>query len=115
LNHWQQSALHVAAAIAERIIRRELSQTPEITLELIAEALQLSSGMTDVTVHVSPQDYANIGTQIHRLVNYTERLGSSSIAVDESISPGGCIVKTKFGQIDQQIESQLKRIEEELG
>ena len=31
-----------------------------------------------------------------------------------NISAGGCRVETKFGEIDQQIESQLRRIEEDL-
>src|SRR3954469_23103558 len=35
LGRWEQSALHVATAIAGRIIQRELSQDPQITLEVI--------------------------------------------------------------------------------
>ena len=35
LNRWEQSALKVATAIAERIIRREVAQDPQITLDLI--------------------------------------------------------------------------------
>ena len=42
-------------------------------------------------------------------------LAPSAIVADDAVSPGGCCVKTKFGVIDQQIESQLRRIEEELG
>jgi flagellar biosynthesis/type III secretory pathway protein FliH len=30
------------------------------------------------------------------------------------VSPGGCVVETQQGRIDQQIETQLARIEEEL-
>src|SRR4051812_748305 len=68
LNRWEQSALRVASAIAERIIRRELSQKPQITLHLISEALRLASGMTEVSLHISREDYENLGSQINRLV-----------------------------------------------
>jgi len=33
---------------------------------------------------------------------------------DPDITPGGCRVDTQFGSIDQQLETQLARIEEEL-
>ncbi|HVT30062.1 MAG TPA: FliH/SctL family protein [Lacipirellulaceae bacterium] len=114
LSGWENSALKVASAIAERIIRRELSQQPQITLDLVADTLHLAAGMSEVTVHISPADHENLGTQIRRLTETLGRLSPASIVADPSITPGGCRVKTKFGEIDQQIESQLRRIEEEL-
>lgn len=115
LNRWEQSALKVATAIAERIIRRELSQQPQLTLDLITDALRLAAGMAEITLHISPTDYENLGQQITALSNTLGQLAPSAIVADVTITPGGCRVKTKFGDIDQQIESQLRRIEEELG
>jgi flagellar biosynthesis/type III secretory pathway protein FliH len=115
LNRWEQSALKVACAIAERIIRREISQNPQITLDLISDALRLAAGMTEISLHVSPTDYENLGTQINRLAETVGHLAPSAVVADADISPGGCCVRTQFGEIDQQIESQLRRIEDELG
>lgn len=114
LGRWERSAVKVSTAIAERIIRRELVREPQITLDLIADSLRLATGATDITLHVSPSDYDNLGTQINRLAETLAKLAPSSIVADASIAPGGCRVETKFGEIDQQIESQLRRIEEEL-
>jgi flagellar assembly protein FliH len=114
LSRWEQSALKVASAIAERIIRRELSHDPQITLDSIADALRLAAGMTEISLHISPTDYENLGTQIDRLAETLGHLAPSAIVADATITLGGCRVKTKFGEIDQQIESQLRRIEEEL-
>jgi flagellar assembly protein FliH len=114
LAHWEQSAVKVSSAIAARIIRRELAHEPQITLELVAESLRMATGMTEITLHVNPADYENLGTQINRLADTLSQLTPNDIVADPSISPGGCRVETKFGQIDQRIESQLKRIEEEL-
>ena len=115
LNRWEQSALKVATAIAERIIRREISQDPQITLDLIADALRLAAGMTEISLHISPTDYENLGTQITRLAETVGHLRRARLLPTPRCQPGGCCVKTKFGEIDQQIESQLRRIEEELG
>jgi flagellar assembly protein FliH len=114
LNRWEQSALKVATAIAERIIRREVAQDSRITLDLIRDSLRLAAGMTDISLHISPTDYENLGTQITRLAETVGHLAPTSIVADPDVTPGGCCVKTKFGEIDQQIESQLRRIEEEL-
>jgi flagellar assembly protein FliH len=114
LAHWEQSAVKVASAIAKRIVRRELASAPEITLSVVAESLRLATGAAEITLHVNPTDYEHLGTQINRLAESLGQLSPNEIVADASISPGGCRVETKFGLIDQQIESQLKRIEEEL-
>jgi len=48
------------------------------------------------------------------LIDEMAALGSAEVTADAQITPGGCRVETRFGSIDQQFESQLKRIEEEL-
>jgi flagellar biosynthesis/type III secretory pathway protein FliH len=114
LIRWEQSAVKVACEIAKRIIGRELSEDPQITLDTVAEALRLASGMTEITLHISPADYQNLGTQIKRLTETLGGLAPSTVVADATITPGGCRVKTKFGEIDNQIEAQLERIQEEL-
>jgi flagellar assembly protein FliH len=114
LDRWEQSAVSVATAIAERIIRRELARDPQISLDLIREALRLAAGASEITLLVSPTDHHNLGTQIQLLAASLARLAPSSVMADPNIEPGGCRVLTKFGEIDQQIKSQLDRIEREL-
>src|ERR1700675_4837940 len=67
LRRWEESAVAVAAAMAQRIIRRELTQHPEITLDLIREALKLAAGAADITVHINEADYEHLGPQITQL------------------------------------------------
>jgi flagellar assembly protein FliH len=114
LRRWEESAVAVAAAMAQRIIRRELTQHPEITTELIREALKLAAGAADITVHLNEADYGHLGPQIEQLAHTLLRLTPAQIQADPEITPGGCVVKTKHGEIDQQIEAQLARIQEEL-
>jgi flagellar assembly protein FliH len=114
LRRWDESAVAVATAIAQQVIRREIRQLPEISLELIRDALRLAAGAADITLHVSQTDYEHLGPQVTQLAQKLSQLAPANIVADPAISPGGCIVKTKYGQIDQQIESQLARIREEL-
>lgn len=114
LTHWEASAVHVAAAIAERIIRRRLPEHPEITLTLLREALELAAGSSQLQILMNPDDYRAMGPQAEMLVKELSGLASARFVPDPEITPGGCRVETRFGAIDQQFEAQLKRIEEEL-
>jgi flagellar assembly protein FliH len=114
LTHWERSALHVVTAIAERVVRRQLEKEPAIALDIVAEALRLAAGSAEITLQVNPTDYENLGTQIARLATTLGRLAPSQIISDPEISAGGCRVVTKFGEIDERIEAQLRRIEQDL-
>lgn len=114
LTQWESQTITLATAIAERIIRRELSQSPEITVDLIRDALELSMGSGTVTIQLSPQDFAALRDRADEVTKQLGKLGTTNIVVDPDLSPGGCRVVTEFGVIDHTFEAQLARIAEEL-
>ncbi len=111
---WERQLVRLASAIAEKVIRREIAQHPEITLELIKDSLKLAAGSPRLTIRLSPADYDALGDQVGRLVEHIGLVGTSEIVRDECVTPGGCRLDSDFGTIDQQIESQIARIAEEL-
>jgi flagellar assembly protein FliH len=115
--HLKQCESHVvrlATAIAERLVRRELGRSPEITLDLVREALDLAAGSERITLHLNPADYETLGEQAGQLTARLSETTATDIVADPAVSPGGCLIETEFGDIDQQFETQLARIEEEL-
>ena len=114
ISHWETRAVQLATAIAARVIRREVRQQPEITLGLVREALDLAAGSPNVRLHLNPEDYKSLGVQVRTLIDTMSSLGDAEVTPDATVAQGGCRVETRFGTIDQQIETQLQRIEEEL-
>jgi flagellar assembly protein FliH len=114
LAHWEKAALDVATAIAARIIRREVERTPDITIALVKEALELAAGSADVQLRMHPDDLAALGSRVERLIGELGRLGDAKVVADADITRGGCRLDTRFGAIDQQFDSQLARIAQEL-
>jgi flagellar assembly protein FliH len=112
--HWEQHAVQLAAAVAARLCRRELSQKPEITLQWVREALQLAAGNNQVTLRLNPDDYQSLANHVEIITKQLTGLGSVRMVADPAITAGGCRVDTEFGSLDQQLESQLARITEEL-
>ena len=111
---WEEHALRVATAIAARIVRREIERVPEITVDLVREALELASGNKRITLRLNPADRAALGDRIEQLTTTLSDLAPAQIVADPAITPGGCRVDTEFGSIDQQIETQMARIAQEL-
>ena len=111
---WETRSVGMAVEIARRICRRELSAQPEIVLQQIEAALQLASPDDSIELRVHPHDLETMEPAIRALVSRLSSLSRTTVIGDPQIAAGGCVLRTKYGQIDAQIESQLARIEEEL-
>lgn len=114
LAHWERSGIQVAAAIARRVIRRELERQPQIAVTLVREGLELAAGSAELRIHLHPADCAALQPQVAMVVKELAPLAAAEIVADAEIAAGGCRIETRFGAIDQQIETQLARIAEEL-
>jgi flagellar assembly protein FliH len=114
LARWEREAVQFAAAMAERVCRRELERQPEIPLGLVREALQLAGSNAHLRIALHPDDHAALGHEVQHVVAEFARLATTEIVGDPHLSRGGCRVETDHGLIDQTFEAQLARIEEEL-
>lgn len=111
---WEGRAVHLACSIASRIIRREITQHPEITMTLVREALNMAVGSPQIRLCMNPVDLEALAGHLEPVQQELSRAGQAEIVPDEEVTLGGCRIDTSFGTIDQQIEAQLNRIEEEL-
>ncbi len=62
LRHWEQQVIHLAVAVAERLVRGELSRRPDISQQWIREALELASSSHTLTLRLNPADYEALGS-----------------------------------------------------
>ena len=111
---WERSAIHVAKSIAERAIGRQLPEMTDVPLRLLRESLELGAGSASVKVRLNPVDFESLRPQVDSLVEEMAVAAKMEVVPDGRVSPGGCLLETSLGIIDNQIESRLNRIEEEL-
>ena len=114
IQQWEKHLVQMVVAVSERVIRDELSHQPQISQRWIQEALELASGSTSITLLLNPSDYANLEDFRKTVQQQFSQLTEANIVADPSITVGGCRVVTDYGHIDQQVEAQLARIEQEL-
>jgi flagellar assembly protein FliH len=110
-------ALHIAARITHQEARRNRHVAPAI----VEEALRMVAGGTGapgtgrrVTLHVHPQEVDALQKYVPELLSKIRSIEDVQIRPDESLSPGGCILRCGAGEIDARIETQLDRISDEL-
>jgi|GEM_PF-1159504 len=114
LQQWERSAVKVAEAIAAKAIARQLPEMVDVPLRLLREALELGTGSTSVRIRLNKEDYETLRPQIDILIQEMTRSVPTEIVCDVSVSPGGCILETPQGTIDNRLETRLDRIQEEL-
>ena len=92
----------LAVRIAEKILARQLTLTPEAVTDVVRQALGAVRARR-VTVRVHPDD-----------LPLTQEITGAAFVADPLIERGGCIVDTGHGTVDARLATQLAAIERAL-
>ena len=107
--------LEISLEIAQKIIKDEVTQNPQIVVDKITEILKtLSKEKPKVTIRVNPMQVSIAKQAIPEILDSAGLEAKIVILPDESVTEGGCIVSTNNGVIDATIESQIAVIKEAL-
>jgi len=110
----ESELIHVAFAIATRILHKELLLHPEDVLGVAREALKRTVRGVKMTMRINPVDlqyFQQAGKILPELAKHSERL---VLQPDYEVTRGGVIVETESGEIDATLESQLTLLWEAL-
>lgn len=110
----EREALGLALAVAKKIVGYEVQKSGDAIIKVVREALGKVVDDTHIRVRVHPtqvQLIENARSQFADLVTNTESIIFES---DQSLTPGGCLIETNFGDIDARLETQFRVIEEAL-
>lgn len=107
--------LEISIDIAQKIIKKEMSENPEILLDNIKDILKsLSKEETKIVLKVNPSQVELLKQEVPQAVSLAGLEAKVLIVPDENTMEGGCLVTTENGVIDATIETQLAIISEVL-
>ena len=109
-----EKAAILALAICQSLLEQELKISPDLAKTVALKALRESAITDSITIVINPEDKAALekgNNELQRVVGN----GKLIINTDISITRGGCIVRTDFGEVDATIESLLQGIAARLG
>lgn len=114
LQHWEENAMQIAAAIAYQTITRDPATTRDVSLDLLREALDLAMNCASLKIRMNPDDVENLREPIRAILEETGNLATAEVVADSKITSGGCVVESALGVVDERLESRLERIVAEL-
>jgi flagellar biosynthesis/type III secretory pathway protein FliH len=105
----EQKVLELSLAIAQKVIQKEIAVEPSTVVQPILEAVESIEASSVTRVRVNPEN-------VELLTPYWTSEGGLSdrkieLVPDNRVQSGGCIVETKMGVVDAQIETKLLEIE----
>lgn len=103
--------VQLALKIADKILGRELERTPELVLEIAANAIQATRAAKALILRVHPDDGKLLRAKKPNLLELIGRSVDVAIKDDVDVARGGCMVQTEFGVIDGQIRTQFNMLE----
>lgn len=114
LGNWRQQTVTLAARMAEKLVRHQMQDSEEVLAAWLEEAIAATRDMRDLRVLVNPDDFAVAGRFLTQLAKTIPQAASAEVVPDPEVSLGGCIVRNNDGLIDQQLETQLERLIDQL-
>lgn len=110
----KDDVLTFAFTLARKIVHRVVQQDASVVADQVRESLELLSRPSAVRILVHPEDVATIDDILPQLKETLSTCRHVELKSDDTVSRGGCIVRTEGGRIDATIEMQLQRMAETL-
>jgi flagellar assembly protein FliH len=104
----EREVVHLALAIAERVLRREAQMDPLLLAGAVRVALGQLSETTEVRMRVPAAEYELWGEMINLMPGLPLR---PQLISDNSLQAGECFLETALGSVELGVKSQLAEIE----
>lgn len=106
----EEDLVHLAVAIARRILRRELCVDPEALTGVVRAAIDQAEARQVHRLRVGPADQA----AIERLLASMPLPSAIEVVADPSLDPGAAVLETARGKVDASVETQLQEVDRGL-
>ena len=109
-----EGALISLALEAAKKVVAGLPISPEMIDAVVREALRRVEDTAEITIQLHPDDLALLRKYESSLLNGAPETGPLRFVSSQELTRGGCIVQTRFGQIDATRETKLEQLEQAL-
>ncbi len=96
----QKSIIPIALTAAKKIVGREIALSEDTIVDIIATNLKAVSTHKKIVIYVNKKELELIEKNKKRLRDLFEQLENLSIRTREDVEPGGCIIETEIGIIN---------------
>jgi flagellar assembly protein FliH len=106
--HYERELLELALGVARKVVQRELAERPEIWLGMIRHAVRHAVDRERITVRVPARLLAFLKGALPELRASLEEVKEFELVEDPALGEGGCIIESRFGDIDIGLDTQFE-------
>jgi flagellar assembly protein FliH len=110
LDRYQRELLELALGVARKVVQRELAEHPEHWLAMIREAAQRALDRETIRIRVGTVLHHYLVEQLPRLRAILEDVKELELVEDLALSETGCIIESRYGDLDLGIDGQMSAI-----
>jgi flagellar assembly protein FliH len=107
---FEREMLELVFSISKKVIHHELTLQEGLVQKALEEAFQNVVDRKRIVVHLHPADYQFLLNHPDRFPFIRGQTEGIRVVEDPSISRGGCLLETSFGEVDATIEGQFAEI-----
>jgi flagellar assembly protein FliH len=113
-DRYERELLELALGVARKVVQQELQARPEIWLGMLRNAVRHTVDRERIVVRVPPAVAAFLRTNMPELRAALEDVKEIEVAEDPGLVQGGCVIESRFGEVDIGVETQLDAAEHAL-
>jgi len=106
--HYERELLELALGVARKVVQQELAERPEIWLGMIRHAVRHAVDRERIIVRVPARLLAFLKQSLPELRASLEEVKEFELIEDPALGDGGCIIESRFGDIDIGVETQFE-------
>lgn len=114
LRQWQHETVSLAIGIAEKLLVRQIESDPSILLSWIEDSVRLIQGQRHILLKIHSEDAIRLSNALPELLEDMKPSIEIQVVEDNSIGKCGILLETSDTTIDRTLQTQLKRLQEEL-
>ena len=108
---YERELLELALGVARKVVQQELAERPEIWLGMIRAAVKRAVDRERIALRVPPPLMAFLRGSLAALRASLQDVKDLELVEDPSLPAGGCVIESRFGEVDIGVETQLQRCE----
>ena len=114
LNDCETDVVELVVMAVQKIVQEKISLDKGVAVAVIRTALKSLTDRKDILVRVNPSDYNIIHDRKAEYFGDIDGLRDITFVEDELVSQGGCMIESRFGEVDARIEKQMEFLEKGL-
>jgi flagellar assembly protein FliH len=111
---YERELLELALGVARKVVQQELAERPEIWLGMIRDAVRRAVDRERIAVRVPPAALDFLRQALPELRTTLEDVKELELIADPSLPLAGCVIESRFGEIDIGVDTQLEGVRQAL-